>query len=96
MKFRPLYDRVVVKRVQAEDKSSGGLFLPETAKEKPQEAEVVAIGTGKLLEKGELRPVSVKVGDHVLLGKWSGDEIKLDGEELIILKEDEILAILSH
>lgn len=95
MKFRPLYDRVVVKRVKADEKSTGGLFLPETAKEKPQEAEVVAIGEGKILEKGDRRPVSVKVGDHVLLGKWSGDEIKLDGEELIILKEDEILAIIA-
>lgn len=95
MKFRPLYDRVVVKRVKADDKSTGGLFLPETAKEKPQEAEVVAVGEGKILEKGERRPVSVKVGDHVLLGKWSGDEVKLDGEELIILKEEEILAILG-
>ncbi len=95
MKFRPLYDRVVVKRVEAEAKTSGGLFLPETAKEKPQTAEVVAVGDGRLLENGERRAISVKVGDRVLLGKWSGDEVKVDGEDLIILKEDEILAIVS-
>ena len=95
MKFRPLYDRVVVKRVEAESKTSGGLFLPESAKEKPQTAEVVAVGDGRLLESGERRAVSVKVGDRVLLGKWSGDEVKVDGEDLIILKEDEILAIVS-
>lgn len=95
MKFRPLYDRVVVKRVEAESKTSGGLFLPESAKEKPQTAEVVAIGDGRLLESGERRAISVKVGDRVLLGKWSGDEVKVDGEDLIILKEDEILAVVS-
>ena len=95
MKFRPLYDRVVVKRVEAESKTSGGLFLPESAKEKPQTAEVVAVGDGRLLESGERRAVSVKLGDRVLLGKWSGDEVKVDGEDLIILKEDEILAIVS-
>ncbi len=95
MKFRPLYDRVVVKRVEAESKTSGGLFLPESAKEKPQTAEVVAVGDGRLLESGERRAISVKVGDRVLLGKWSGDEVKVDGEDLIILKEDEILAIVS-
>lgn len=95
MKFRPLYDRVVVKRVEAEEKTIGGLFLPETAKEKPQTAEIVAVGDGRLLESGERRAVSVKVGDRVLLSKWSGDEVKVDGEDLIILKEDEILAIVS-
>ena len=95
MKFRPLYDRVVVKRVEASEKTTGGLFLPESAKEKPQTAEIVAVGDGRLLESGERRAVSVKVGDRVLLGKWSGDEVKVDGEDLIILKEDEILAIVS-
>ena len=95
MKFRPLYDRVVVKRLDAEEKTSGGLFLPETAKEKPQSAQIVAVGDGKVLENGSRRAVSVKVGDRVLLSKWSGDEVKVDGEELIILKEDEILGILS-
>ena len=95
MKFRPLYDRVVVKRLDAEEKTSGGLFLPETAKEKPQSAQIVAVGDGKVLENGSRRAVSVKVGDRVLLSKWSGDEVKVDGEELIILKEDEILAIVS-
>lgn len=95
MKFRPLYDRVVVKRVDAEEKTTGGLFLPETAKEKPQTAQIVAVGDGKVLDSGARRAVSVKVGDRVLLSKWSGDEVKVDGEEVIILKEDEILAVLS-
>lgn len=95
MKFRPLYDRVVVKRAEAEDRSSGGLFLPETAKEKPQTAEIVAVGEGKVLDDGTRRPMSVKAGDKVLLSKWAGDEVKVDGEELIILKEDDILAIVS-
>ena len=95
MKFRPLYDRVVVKRVEAEEKTTGGLFLPETAKEKPQTAQIVAVGDGKVLDNGSRRAVSVKVGDRVLLSKWSGDEVKVDGEELIILKEDEILAVIS-
>jgi len=95
MKFRPLYDRVVVKRLEADEKTSGGLFLPETAKEKPQTAQVVAVGDGRLLESGERRAVSVKVGDHVLLSKWGGDEVKVDGEDLIILKEEEILAVVS-
>lgn len=95
MKFRPLYDRVVVKRLDAEEKTTGGLFLPETAKEKPQTAQIVAVGDGKVLDGGGRRAVSVKVGDRVLLSKWSGDEVKVDGEEVIILKEDEILAVLS-
>ena len=95
MKFRPLYDRVVVKRLDAEEKTTGGLFLPETAKEKPQTAQIVAVGDGKVLDGGARRPVSVKVGDRVLLSKWSGDEVKVDGEEVIILKEDDILAVLS-
>ena len=95
MKFRPLYDRVVVKRLDAQDKTASGLFLPESAKEKPQQAEVVAVGTGRRLENGELRPLSVKPGDKVIFGKYSGDEIKLDGQELIILKEDELLAVVG-
>lgn len=95
MKFRPLYDRVVVKRLEAEGKTASGLFLPESAKEKPQQAEVVAVGTGRRLDNGEIRPLSVKPGDKVIFGKYSGDEIKLDGEELIILKEDELLAVIG-
>ena len=95
MKFRPLYDRVVVKRLEAQDKTASGLFLPESAKEKPQQAEVVAVGTGRRLDNGEVRPLSVKPGDKVIFGKYSGDEIKLDGEDLIILKEDELLAIVG-
>lgn len=95
MKFRPLYDRVVVKRLEAQEKTASGLFLPESAKEKPQQAEVVAVGTGRRLDSGEVRPLSVKPGDRVIFGKYSGDEIKLDGEELIILKEDELLAVVG-
>ena len=95
MKFRPLYDRVVVKRLEAEGKTASGLFLPESAKEKPQQAEVVAVGTGRRLDNGEIRALSVKPGDKVLFGKYSGDEIKLDGEDLIILKEDELLAVIG-
>lgn len=95
MKFRPLYDRVVVKRLEAQEKTASGLFLPESAKEKPQQAEVVAVGTGRRLDNGEVRPLSVKPGDKVIFGKYSGDEIKLDGEELIILKEDELLAVVG-
>lgn len=93
--FRPLYDRVLVKRIESEEKSSGGLFIPETAKEKPQEAEVVAVGTGRLTDKNETVPLTVNVGDRVLFGKYAGDEIKLDGEEHIILRESDILAIVE-
>ncbi|MEL6349480.1 MAG: co-chaperone GroES [Myxococcota bacterium] len=96
MNFRPLYDRVLVKRVAAEQKTSGGLILPDSAKEKPQEAEVIAVGQGKALKDGETRPVSVNVGDHILFGKYTGDEIKLDGEEHIILRESDILAVIER
>ncbi|MBX2798797.1 MAG: co-chaperone GroES [Myxococcales bacterium] len=93
--FRPLYDRVLVKRVESEQKSSGGLFIPETAKEKPQQAEVIAVGTGRLTDNNETVPLIVKPGDRVLFGKYAGDEIKLDGEEHIILRESDILAIVE-
>ena len=95
MKFRPLYDRVLVKRVTTENKSAGGLIIPDTAKEKPQEADVIAVGAGRALEDGKIRPMSLKVGDRVLFGKYTGDEIKLDGEEHIILREEDVLAVLE-
>jgi chaperonin GroES len=95
MTFRPLYDRVLVKRVQSEQKTSGGLIIPDTAKEKPQEAEVIAVGNGRALEGGGVRAMNVKVGDKVLFGKYTGDEIKLEGEEHLILREEDILAILG-
>ncbi|MFZ5479787.1 MAG: co-chaperone GroES [Myxococcota bacterium] len=95
MKFRPLYDRVLVKRVSGESKSAGGLIIPDTAKEKPQEAEVIAVGQGRVLEDGKIRAMSLKVGDRVLFGKYTGDEIKLDGEEHVILREEDILAVLE-
>ena len=93
--FRPLYDRVLVKRVESEEKSSGGLFIPESAKEKPHQAEVIAVGTGRLTDKNETIELTVKVGDRVLFGKYAGDEIKLDGEDHIILRESDILAIVE-
>jgi chaperonin GroES len=95
MKFRPLSDRVLVRRIDREEKSSGGIIIPDTAKEKPQEAEVIAVGTGKVLESGETLPLHLKVGDRVLFGKYSGTEIKLDGEEHLILREEEVLGVLE-
>ena len=95
MKFRPLADRIVVKRLDAETKSKGGIIIPDTAKEKPVEALVVAVGNGKVLKNGKLRPLAVKEGDRILLGKYSGTEVKLDGVEHVILSEDEVLAVLS-
>jgi len=94
--FRPLYDRILVKRIESEQKSAGGLFIPETAKEKPQQAEVIAVGTGRVTDKNETIDLTVKVGDRVLFGKYAGDEIKLDGEEHIILRESDILAIVEQ
>jgi chaperonin GroES len=95
MKIRPLQDRVLVKRVEEETKTKGGIIIPDTAKEKPIEGEVVAVGNGKVLEDGTLRKLDVKVGDRVLFGKYSGTEVKLDGEERLIVREDDILAVLE-
>jgi chaperonin GroES len=95
MKVRPLHDRVLVQRLAAEDKTSGGLFIPDTAKEKPLEALVISVGNGKVLESGETQALSVKAGDKVLIGKYSGSEVKLDGKDHIILREDDILGILE-
>jgi len=96
MKFRPLYDRVLVKRVEAEERTSSGLILPDSAKEKPLEAEVIAVGNGKRLDDGTHRPVSVNAGDRVIFGKYTGDEVKLDGVEHIILSESDILAVVER
>ena len=96
MKIRPLYDRIVVKRIENEaEKTHGGLFIPDSAKEKPQEGEVVSVGKGKRLEDGKIVPLDVQPGDRILFGKYSGSEIKLDGEELMIMREDEVLGILD-
>ena len=94
-KVRPLHDRVLIKRIEEQETVRGGIIIPDTAKEKPQEGEVMAVGTGKRLENGQVTPLEVKAGDRVLFGKYSGTEIKLDGEEMLILREDEILGILS-
>ncbi len=96
MKFRPLHDRVLVRRVTAEEKTAGGIIIPDTAKEKPQEGEVIAVGSGTVNEKGEVRPLDVKAGDRILFGKWSGTEVKLNGEELLIMKESDIMGILDN
>jgi chaperonin GroES len=95
MSFRPLHDRVLVRRVTAEEKTRGGIIIPDTAKEKPQEGEVIAVGSGTLNDKGELRALDVKAGDRILFGKWSGTEVKLDGEELLIMKESDIMGVLD-
>ena len=95
MKFRPLHDRVVVKRIEQEEKTKGGIIIPDTAKEKPQEGEVIAVGPGGRNEEGELVPLDVKAGDRVLFGKWSGTEVKIDGEELLIMKESDLLGIIE-
>jgi chaperonin GroES len=94
-KFRPLHDRVVVRRIEADNKSAGGIIIPDTAKEKPQEGEVIAIGPGGRDESGKLIPIDVKTGDRVLFGKWSGTEVKLDGEELLIMKESDIMGVIA-
>ena len=93
--FRPLHDRVVVKRVDSEEKTKGGIIIPDTAKEKPQEGEVVAVGSGARDESGKLVPLDVKAGDRVLFGKWSGTEVKLNGEDLLIMKESDIMGIIG-
>jgi chaperonin GroES len=95
MKFRPLQDRVLIRRIESEEKSAGGIIIPDTAKEKPQEGEVMSVGPGARDESGTIHPLDVKAGDRVLFGKWSGSEIKLDGEELIIMKESDILGVLE-
>jgi chaperonin GroES len=94
MKFRPLHDRVVVKRIDAEEKTAGGIIIPDTAKEKPQQGEVVAVGPGGRDESGKLIPIDVKAGDRVLFGKWSGTEVKIDGVEYLIMKESDIMGVL--
>ena len=95
MNIRPLHDRVVVKRIEIEEQVRGGIIIPDTAKEKPQEAEVVAVGPGKLNDDGKRSPIDVKPGDRILIGKYSGSEIKIDDEDFVILREDEILAVLG-
>ena len=94
-KFRPLHDRVVVRRVESEDKTKGGIIIPDTAKEKPQEGEIIAVGSGARDETGKLVPLDVKAGDRILFGKWSGTEVKLDGEELLIMKESDIMGVIA-
>ena len=95
MKFRPLHDRVVVRRVKSEEKTAGGIIIPDTAQEKPQEGEIIAAGPGARDEAGKLVPLDVKAGDRILFGKWSGTEVKIDGEELLIMKESDIMGILE-
>jgi chaperonin GroES len=96
MQFRPLHDRVVVRRLEAEEKTAGGIIIPDTAKEKPMEGEIIAAGPGSRDETGKLVPLDVKAGDRVLFGKWSGTEVKLDGEELLIMKESDIMGVVDE
>lgn len=95
MDFRPLHDRVLVKRIESDEKTKGGLIIPDSAKEKPQEGEIVAVGSGARKDSGEIAPLDVKAGDKVLFGKWSGTEVKLDGQDLLIMKESDIMGVLS-
>src|SRR6476619_6680175 len=95
MKFRPLHDRVVIRRIEGEEKTKGGIIIPDTAKEKPQEGEVIAVGPGARDENGKLVPLDLKAGDRVLFGKWSGSEVKIDGEDLLIMKESDILGVVT-
>ena len=95
MNLRPLHDRVIIKRLEAETKSAGGIVIPDSATEKPIKGEVVAIGKGKLLENGDVRPLDLKVGDKVLFGKYSGTEVKVDGEELLVMREEDVMAVLE-
>ena len=95
MNFRPLHDRVVLRRVEADTKSKGGIIIPDTVKEKPQEGEVIAVGPGARDENGKINPLDVKAGDRVLFGKWSGTEVKLDGEDLLIMKESDIMGVMK-
>jgi chaperonin GroES len=96
MKFRPLHDRIVVRRIEAEEKSAGGIIIPDTAKEKPSQGEVIAVGPGGRDESGKLIPIDLKEGDRVLFGKWSGTEVKIDGEELLIMKESDIMGVIDE
>lgn len=96
MKFRPLHDRVLVKRIEAEERTAGGIIIPDTAKEKPQQGEVIAVGPGGRDQTGRLIPLDVKVGDRVLFGKWSGSDVKMDGVEYLIMKENDILGVLEE
>ncbi|GJE13078.1 MULTISPECIES: co-chaperone GroES [Methylobacterium] len=95
MKFRPLHDRVVVRRIESEEKTKGGIIIPDTAKEKPQEGEIVAVGPGARDEQGRVNPLDVKAGDRVLFGKWSGTEVKIDGQDLLIMKESDIMGVVA-
>ena len=95
MKLRPLHDRVIIKRLEAETKSAGGIVIPDTATEKPIKGEVVAVGNGKILEDGKVRPLAVKAGDKVLFGKYSGTEVKVDGEELLVMREEDLVAVIE-
>ena len=96
MKFRPLHDRVVVRRLEGEQKTAGGIIIPDTAKEKPQEGEIIAVGPGGRDESGKLIPIDLKVGDRILFGKWSGTEVKIDGEELLIMKESDVMGVIEQ
>ena len=95
MKFRPLHDRVVIRRIEEEDKTKGGIIIPDTAKEKPQEGEVISVGPGARDESGKLVPLELKAGERVLFGKWSGSEVKIDGEELLIMKESDVMGVIE-
>jgi chaperonin GroES len=95
MQFRPLHDRVVVRRIEEDERTPGGIIIPDTAKEKPQQGEVIAVGPGARDEKGQIQPLDVQAGDRILFGKWSGTEVKIDGEELLIMKESDILGVLE-
>jgi len=96
MAFRPLHDRIVVRRIEAQEKSAGGIIIPDTAKEKPQEGEVIAVGSGARDDSGKLIPLDVKAGDRVLFGKWSGTEVRIDGQDLLIMKESDIMGVLEQ
>ena len=95
MKIRPLQDRIIVKRIEEEEKTKGGIIIPDTAKEKPMEGKIIAVGKGKIMEDGKLQPLDVKVGDRVLFGKYAGTEVKIDGEEHLIMREDDILGVIE-
>jgi len=95
MAFRPLHDRVLVRRIEAEEKTAGGIIIPDSAKEKPSEGEIVSVGTGTRAEDGKVTPLDVKIGDRILFGKWSGTEVKLDGEDLLIMKESDIMGVIG-